>query len=212
MKMFLFLVIPRIVPPVGIGIAVWTLFRAFLSPSASYGFERVLRQFPRDWSKWYGVEKVNQILANQWGHYDPNDLQQQENRTRRQMYQTLFEEFQKQFEEFQRQQHQQQYYQQQQQQQFYQQQQQQQQEKHQRSHSSSSQPPPQEDYYQILNVKRNVSNDELKQAFRKQILLYHPDHYQGNDPEYAKKRTQQIVEAYRTLSNPSKRSVYDSSN
>lgn len=58
-------------------------------------------------------------------------------------------------------------------------------------------------YYDILGVKRDATQDEIKKAFRKLAVKYHPD--AGGDAEKFK----DISEAYNTLSNPEKRKEYD---
>lgn len=60
-----------------------------------------------------------------------------------------------------------------------------------------------EDYYKILGVSENASQEEIKKAFRELAKKYHPD--KGGDPEMFKK----IVEAYRVLSDPKLRAEYD---
>ena len=65
------------------------------------------------------------------------------------------------------------------------------------------------DYYDILGVSKGVSADELKKAYRKQALEWHPDRHQGVDKEAAEKRFKEINEAYQVLSDSQKRSAYD---
>ena len=65
------------------------------------------------------------------------------------------------------------------------------------------------DYYDILGVSKNASADELKKAYRKQALEWHPDRHQGADKEAAEKRFKEINEAYQILSDTQKRSAYD---
>lgn len=65
---------------------------------------------------------------------------------------------------------------------------------------------PQRDYYEILNVGRNASQDEIKAAFRKLARQYHPD---VNSAPDAEERFKEINEAFMVLSDPEKRSVYD---
>ena len=59
------------------------------------------------------------------------------------------------------------------------------------------------DYYNVLGVEKNASQDEIKKAFRKLAHTYHPD--KGGD----EKRFQEISEAYNVLSNKKRREEYD---
>jgi molecular chaperone DnaJ len=63
------------------------------------------------------------------------------------------------------------------------------------------------DYYSVLGVNKNSTPDEIKKAYRKLALQYHPDK-NGGDQE-SEKKFKEIVEAYETLSNPDKKSKYD---
>lgn len=65
----------------------------------------------------------------------------------------------------------------------------------------------QEDYYEILGVSKTASSDEIKRAFRKLALQYHPDRNQGD--KEAEERFKKINEAYQILSNEEKRNIYD---
>src|SRR3990170_4056274 len=65
------------------------------------------------------------------------------------------------------------------------------------------------DYYDILGVSKGASADEIKKAYRKQALEWHPDKHQGGDKEAAEKRFKEINEAYQILSDREKRSAYD---
>jgi len=65
------------------------------------------------------------------------------------------------------------------------------------------------DYYDILGVTKEASADELKKAYRKQAMEWHPDKHQGGDKEAAEKRFKEINEAYQILSDANKRQAYD---
>lgn len=64
------------------------------------------------------------------------------------------------------------------------------------------------DYYDILGVTKSASADEIKKAYRKQALEWHPDRHKDNK-EAAEKRFKEINEAYQVLSDSTKRSQYD---
>jgi curved DNA-binding protein len=64
------------------------------------------------------------------------------------------------------------------------------------------------DYYQILGVGREATTDEIKKAYRKLALKYHPDKAKG-DKKAAEEKFKEISEAYAVLSNPEKRQEYD---
>lgn len=63
------------------------------------------------------------------------------------------------------------------------------------------------DYYEVLEVSRNANNDEIKKAFRKMAIKYHPDKNQGDNE--AEEKFKLINEAYQVLSDDNKRSIYD---
>ncbi len=63
------------------------------------------------------------------------------------------------------------------------------------------------DYYKILGVERKASADEIKKAYRKLALQYHPDRNPGN--RQAEEQFKEINEAYQVLSDPQKRARYD---
>lgn len=65
-----------------------------------------------------------------------------------------------------------------------------------------------EDYYKILGVSRNATPQEIKKAFKKLSIKYHPDKNK-NRKEWAKTQFVKIANAYETLSDPEKRRVYD---
>lgn len=64
------------------------------------------------------------------------------------------------------------------------------------------------DYYDILGISKNASADEIKKAYRKQALEWHPDRHK-DDKEAAEKRFKEINEAYQILSDSQKRQAYD---
>ena len=63
-----------------------------------------------------------------------------------------------------------------------------------------------EDYYKILGVKRNASKQEIKRAFKKLSLKYHPDKNKDN-PKKAKEMFIKIANAYEVLSDDEKRKI-----
>lgn len=60
------------------------------------------------------------------------------------------------------------------------------------------------DYYDILGVSKNATDDEIKKAYRRLALKYHPDKAGGNEAKF-----KEINEAYQVLSDKQKRSQYD---
>lgn len=63
------------------------------------------------------------------------------------------------------------------------------------------------DYYKILGVEKNASQDEIKRAYRKLALKYHPDKNSGN--KQAEEKFKNISEAYEVLGDTKKRQKYD---
>lgn len=64
------------------------------------------------------------------------------------------------------------------------------------------------DYYKILQVDKNAKDDDLKKAYRKLAMKWHPDKNPNNKKD-AEAKFKQISEAYEVLSDPQKRAVYD---
>jgi curved DNA-binding protein len=64
------------------------------------------------------------------------------------------------------------------------------------------------DYYQILGVLRNASEEEIKKAYRKLAMKYHPDRNPGKE-KWANEKFKEINEAYGVLGDPEKRRQYD---
>lgn len=63
------------------------------------------------------------------------------------------------------------------------------------------------DYYEILGVSKTSSNDEIKSAYRKLAMKYHPDRNPGD--KEAEEKFKELAEAYEVLSDQTKRSQYD---
>lgn len=64
------------------------------------------------------------------------------------------------------------------------------------------------DYYEVLGVDKNASEAEIKKAFRKMVLKYHPDRNRDN-PKEAEEKMKEVNEAYSVLSDPKKKAQYD---
>jgi len=65
------------------------------------------------------------------------------------------------------------------------------------------------DLYQILGVSKNASDQELKSAYRKQALKWHPDKHAGEAKKEAEEKFKEINRAYEVLRDPQKKQMYD---
>ncbi|XP_050378824.1 uncharacterized protein LOC126796103 [Argentina anserina] len=65
------------------------------------------------------------------------------------------------------------------------------------------------DYYNILKVNRNASEDDLKKAYKRLAMIWHPDKNPAGKRPEAESKFKQISEAYDVLSDPTKRQIYD---
>ena len=62
------------------------------------------------------------------------------------------------------------------------------------------------DYYKILGISKGAADEDIKKAYRKQALKWHPD---KNKAANAEEKFKEIAEAYEVLSDPKKREIYD---
>lgn len=62
------------------------------------------------------------------------------------------------------------------------------------------------DYYKILGIQKGAAEEDIKKAYRKQALKWHPD---KNKAANAEEKFKEIAEAYEVLSDPKKREIYD---
>src|SRR6478752_10267289 len=65
------------------------------------------------------------------------------------------------------------------------------------------------DYYEVLGVPKNASEDDIKKAYRKLAMKHHPDRNQGDSAKKAEEKFKEAKEAYEMLSDGQKRAAYD---
>lgn len=65
------------------------------------------------------------------------------------------------------------------------------------------------DFYEVLGVPKNASDEEIKKAYRKLAMKYHPDRNQGDAAKAAEVKFKEAKEAYEMLSDPQKKAAYD---
>src|SRR5437868_4244404 len=65
------------------------------------------------------------------------------------------------------------------------------------------------DYYEILGLAKNATEDDIKKAYRKLAMKHHPDRNQGDGAKKAEEQFKEAKEAYEMLSDPQKRAAYD---
>jgi molecular chaperone DnaJ len=65
------------------------------------------------------------------------------------------------------------------------------------------------DYYDVLGVARDASEEEIKKAYRKLAMKYHPDRNQGDKSKQAEEKFKEVKEAYEILTDANKRAAYD---
>ena len=65
------------------------------------------------------------------------------------------------------------------------------------------------DFYDILGVPKNASDEDIKKAYRKLAMKHHPDRNQGDDAKKAEEKFKEAKEAYEMLSDAQKRAAYD---
>ena len=65
------------------------------------------------------------------------------------------------------------------------------------------------DFYEVLGLAKGASEDEIKKAYRKLAMKYHPDRNQGDKAKEAEEQFKEVKEAYEMLSDAKKRAAYD---
>jgi DnaJ family protein A protein 5 len=78
----------------------------------------------------------------------------------------------------------------------------------QKSSSNNEDKPKMRDHYEVLEVPSNANQDEIKKAYKKAALKWHPDRNHGQE-EYATEMFKEVSAAYNVLSDPHERKWYD---
>mmetsp|Transcript_5008 Transcript_5008/g.21703 ORF Transcript_5008/g.21703 Transcript_5008/m.21703 type:complete len:87 (-) Transcript_5008:2965-3225(-) len=68
---------------------------------------------------------------------------------------------------------------------------------------------PGKNYYDVLGIKSSASMDDVKNAYRQELKKWHPDTYEGQNPEEASKKFRQVLTAYQVLADERARGRYD---
>jgi molecular chaperone DnaJ len=65
------------------------------------------------------------------------------------------------------------------------------------------------DYYEVLGLAKNASEEDIKKAYRKLAMKHHPDRNQTNDAKKAEEKFKEAKEAYEILKDSNRRAAYD---
>ena len=65
------------------------------------------------------------------------------------------------------------------------------------------------DFYEVLGVAKDASEEDIKKAYRKLAMKFHPDRNQGDKAKQAEEKFKEVKEAYEVLTDESKRAAYD---
>ena len=65
------------------------------------------------------------------------------------------------------------------------------------------------DYYDVLGLPKNATEEDIKKAYRKLAMKFHPDRNQSEGTKEAEDKFKEAKEAYEMLSDPQKRAAYD---